>query len=169
MKARVFAWFVGLTALSGCAARPAPYAQPYPPYGAYGYGAPGYAPAGYPAAYPPAAPAPANDAASQAVAFARSRLGTPYCWGGTGPTCYDCSGLTYSAWGAAGKAIPRTSEAQSQKLHAISFAELRPGDIVWRPGHVGLYVGDGWVIHAPGTGKVVTYQEVSRFQKAVRP
>lgn len=144
-----------------------PAYAPYP--GAYG--APPYGPPGG-AAYPPTSPAgPASFADPGVVAaeFARSRLGYAYCWGGNGPTCYDCSGLTHAAWRQAGKTIPRTSESQLEGLRAISFAELRPGDIVWRPGHVGLYVGGGWVIHAPGTGKPIAYQEVSRFQKAVRP
>lgn len=141
---------------------PTPAAYPgYPPYGPppYGYGAPASA----------ERPPPASDPGLLAAAFARSRVGAAYCWGGNGPTCYDCSGLTTAAWRYAGRSIPRTSEAQVEGLAAVSFAELRPGDIVWRPGHVGLYVGDGLVVHAPGTGKTVTYQSVTRFQKAVRP
>lgn len=95
--------------------------------------------------------------------------GRPYCWGGTGPDCYDCSGLTYTAWRAAGLTIPRTSELQHTKLRAVEMQYLAPGDILWRPGHVGLYVGNGWAIHAPGTGKPVQYQAAAKFAAAHRP
>lgn len=150
------------TAACGRASRPAPAAYPaYPGYGP--------APLGHGAPPPSTQPSLANDAGAMAAAFARSRVGYGYCWGGNGPSCYDCSGLTTAAWNYAGRSIPRTSDAQVQGLTAIAFAELRPGDIVWRPGHVGLYVGDGLVVHAPGTGKTVTYQSVTRYQKAVRP
>jgi cell wall-associated NlpC family hydrolase len=102
------------------------------------------------------------------VAFAKSRVGTPYCWGGNGPGCYDCSGLTTASWKAGGKAIPRTSEAQAD-LPEVPFDEVQPGDIFWRPGHVALYVGDGRVVQAPHTGDVVKYSPATNFVKAVRP
>ena len=104
-----------------------------------------------------------------AVAFVRAQNGTPYCWGGTGPECFDCSGLTYMAWAAAGKAIPRTSDGQRQKLASIGWEHLQPGDILWRPGHVGLYVGNGWAMHAPGTGKHVRYQPANKYRAVLRP
>jgi hypothetical protein len=46
---------------------------------------------------------------------------------------------------------------------------LVPGDILWRPGHVGIYVGDGWAIHAPGTGRRIAYQRAEKFREAHRP
>jgi cell wall-associated NlpC family hydrolase len=104
-----------------------------------------------------------------AARAAMALQGRPYCWGGTGPDCYDCSGLTYTAWRAAGLTIPRTSDLQHEKLRAVGLHELVPGDILWRPGHVGLYVGNGWAIHAPGTGKVVQYQAATKFVGAHRP
>jgi cell wall-associated NlpC family hydrolase len=163
MSPRV-ALLMALGLASAACSRTSPRAAPaYPPYSAYGSGPYGYG------APPAAMPAPANDPGLLAAAFARSRVGAAYCWGGNGPACYDCSGLTTAAWKHAGRSIPRTSEAQVEGLAAVSLSELRPGDIVWRPGHVGLYVGDGLVIHAPGTGKTVTYQSVTRFQRAVRP
>ena len=105
----------------------------------------------------------------QAVAFAQAQRGKPYCWGGAGPKCFDCSGLTYRAWRAVGQAIPRTSTAQHERLTRVSMMSVRPGDILWRPGHVGMYVGNGWAIHAPGTGKKIRYQAANKFKQAVRP
>jgi cell wall-associated NlpC family hydrolase len=149
----------------------------YPAY----YGSPGYAPPGqlapapYPVPYGAAPPAaswglvPRAPGAAYAVAFAQSRLGAPYCWGGTGPGCYDCSGLTHAAWLAGGRAIPRTSTEQASRLAPVPLQAVEPGDILWRPGHVGLYVGQGWAIAAIGRGDVVRYQKAAHFQRAVRP
>jgi len=123
----------------------------------------------FPWLLPPGKAPSTSPGAPAAVAFAKSRLGTPYCWGGTGPACYDCSGLTSQSWKAGGKAIPRTSEAQVDTLPEVALDQIRPGDILWRPGHVALYVGDGQIIHAPHTGDVVRYAPAVRFQKAVRP
>ncbi len=104
-----------------------------------------------------------------AAFHARSLLGRPYCWGGAGPDCFDCSGLVYASWRAAGINLPRSSDAMFAKLGKVPWSALQPGDILWRPGHVGLYVGDGWAIHAPGRGKRVRYQPASTYQYAMRP
>lgn len=104
-----------------------------------------------------------------AVTFAQSRVGKPYCWGGTGPSCYDCSGLTSSAWMAGGKKIPRTSAEQVAELPSVPMGSIAPGDILWKPGHVAIYVGKGWVISAPGRGDVVRYESNKGYSRAVRP
>ncbi|ROR53940.1 cell wall-associated NlpC family hydrolase [Luteococcus japonicus] len=110
---------------------------------------------------------------TRAVSFAYSQIGKPYRYGATGPSSYDCSGLTGAAWRSAGKSIPRTSHAQLGGLKRVSKSSLKPGDIVgfYGGGHVGIYVGNGYIIHAPRTGQNVKKVPMSqmRFYSAVRP
>ncbi|MEU9452509.1 NlpC/P60 family protein [Streptomyces sp. NPDC048277] len=96
---------------------------------------------------------------SVAVTFARTRLGTPYRWGGTGDGGYDCSGLVQAAWHAAGVRLPRTAAAQARTGSRTTRAALRPGDLVFTYafGHVQLYAGAGRVIEAAHTGTLVRY------------
>lgn len=111
--------------------------------------------------------------AQQAVNYAYSKLGKPYRYGATGPNSFDCSGLTQAAYRAAGVSIPRTSYAQLGGLKRVSLSSLKPGDIVgfYGGGHVGIYIGNGYVIHAPRTGDVVRKAKMSTMRPmgAVRP
>ncbi|MGX2995554.1 NlpC/P60 family protein [Streptomyces sp. JNUCC 64] len=94
-----------------------------------------------------------------AVAYATRQLGLPYEWGAEGPRSFDCSGLTQQAWRAAGVPIPRTSQEQWRSLPRVSQEDLRPGDlIIYRAdaSHVGMYIGDGSIIHSPRPGRTVT-------------
>lgn len=112
------------------------------------------------------APAPAGSAsgrAAQAVAFAKSKVGLPYVYGGTGPSGYDCSGLTGAAWKSAGVSLPRTSQAQYGAGRSVSKGDLQPGDLVFYYSgisHVGIYVGGGQIVHASRPGKPIGYASV---------
>lgn len=92
---------------------------------------------------------------ARALAFAQRQLGVPYQWGGTSrATGFDCSGLVYAAYRAAGyQGIGRTTYDQIKQGVAVSARHLKPGDIVFpEPGHEGLYLGNGMVLEAPHTG-----------------
>lgn len=92
----------------------------------------------------------------KAVLTALAQVGTRYRYAGNKPGGFDCSGLTSYAWAQAGVTIPRTSTLQYEGLPKKSPADLLPGDIVWHPGHVSMYLGAGQaVVDAPQTGKTV--------------
>ncbi|GGT44795.1 C40 family peptidase [Streptomyces chromofuscus] len=95
----------------------------------------------------------------KAVSFATGQIGKPYEWGAEGPKAYDCSGLTSQAWAAAGSAIPRTSQEQWKQLRRVPVEDMRPGDLIIYfddASHVGMYVGDGAMVHAPRPGRTIT-------------
>ncbi|CAM5450225.1 glycoside hydrolase [Streptomyces abikoensis] len=95
----------------------------------------------------------------RAVGFATAQIGKNYVWGAEGPDTYDCSGLTLKAWAAAGRSIPRTSQDQWRLLPKVDLKDMRPGDLIiyFRDAsHVGMYVGDGAIVHAPRPGRQVT-------------
>jgi peptidoglycan DL-endopeptidase CwlO len=122
----------------------------------------------------PSADVPVSGRAAEAVAFARAQIGKPYVWGATGPSSFDCSGLTQAAWRAAGVSLPRTTYQQIDAGKRISVSQLRPGDLVFYYAgntHVALYVGGGRIIHAPHPGAEVEYAPVGEMpiSGAVRP
>ncbi|MET9442585.1 NlpC/P60 family protein [Streptomyces sp. NPDC006610] len=118
--------------------------------------------------------APATGRASSAYAAAQSKIGSPYVYGASGPSSFDCSGLTSWAFAQAGVQIPRTSQAQaSYGTRIYSQSDLRVGDLVIFYSdlhHVGFYAGNGQVLHAPRSGTVVRYESINNmpYQFGVR-
>ncbi|MBP3914616.1 MULTISPECIES: C40 family peptidase [unclassified Clostridium] len=104
------------------------------------------------------------------VDYAYQFLGTPYLWGGTTPSGFDCSGFTqYVFKNAAGISLPRTTYDQINVGVAVSYNNLQPGDLVFpHTGHVGIYIGGGQMIHAPSSGDVVKVSSVYKFYTARR-
>ncbi|MGW6685786.1 NlpC/P60 family protein [Streptomyces sp. NPDC054961] len=99
-----------------------------------------------------------SEAGRRAVQFATAQIGKAYVWGAEGPDTFDCSGLTSQAWRAAGRTIPRTSQEQL-RLTKVAIKDMRPGDLIIYfddASHVGLYIGDGAIVHAPRPGRNVT-------------
>lgn len=110
-------------------------------------------------------------AAQGAVSAALSRLGKPYVWAASGPNAFDCSGLTMWAYGQVGISLPHSSSAQRGSGPSVSLSALQPGDLVFMPGHVGMYIGNGQVVHAPTPGDVVKVVALSsmHWTSAARP
>ncbi|MGC9542918.1 NlpC/P60 family protein [Streptomyces sp. UG1] len=118
--------------------------------------------------------APGSGRAMAAFQAAQSKIGSPYVYGASGPSSFDCSGLTSWAFAQAGVSIPRTSQAQASAGPRIySQSALKVGDLVFFYGdlhHVGFYAGNGQILHAPRTGTVVRYESINNmpFQFGVR-
>ncbi|MGY1828401.1 MULTISPECIES: C40 family peptidase [unclassified Blastococcus] len=148
------------------AAAQAPAAQAAPAPGAPAAAAPAPAapaPAPAPAATPaPAAPAPpppapsgGSGAAQTAVSTAMAQIGDPYVWAAAGPNAFDCSGLMQYAYAAAGISLPHSSRMQSTMGTSVPLSALQPGDLLfyYSPvSHVGMYIGNGQMVHASTSG-----------------
>ena len=112
---------------------------------------------------------------AKALAYAKAQLGEPYVRNGDGPSSWDCSGLTMRAWGSVGVSLPHSAGQQYNRGRSVAKSDLKLGDLVFfYPGsisHVGLYAGNGRVIHAPRPGKSVEYIKMSYmpFAGARRP
>ncbi len=106
-----------------------------------------------------AGPVVANSEAAQiAIDTAMAQRGKPYVWAASGPGSFDCSGLVQYAFKAAGVSLPHSSRMQSQMGSPVARGDLRPGDLVffYSPvSHVGIYIGNGQMVHAPTSGDVV--------------
>ncbi|MEU6989880.1 C40 family peptidase [Streptomyces sp. NPDC046465] len=107
-----------------------------------------------------------NARAASAVSYAYQAIGSPYVWGATGPHAFDCSGLTQAAYRSAGVSLPRTTYAQIATGKRVSRSELRPGDLVFfysGISHVGLYIGNGQMIHAPNPSAPVRLAPIDQM------
>ncbi|MFC5853540.1 C40 family peptidase [Streptomyces chlorus] len=112
-----------------------------------------------------ASEAAAATPAAKALKIAASKQGAPYRWGATGPSRFDCSGLTLYSFKKAGKQLPRTAAQQYNKTRHISASNRKAGDLVFFHSgqnvyHVGIYAGRGKLWHAPKTGDVVRLQKI---------
>ena len=106
--------------------------------------------------------------AQRIVSAAKSKLGSPYRYGSNGPKSFDCSGFTQWVYKQVGKKLPRSSSSQKRGGKLIKLSKAKVGDVVWRSGHVGIYIGNGKVIHSPHSGDVVRYTTLKGFKYAVR-
>lgn len=109
--------------------------------------------------------APVEGAGQAIVNTATSRIGAPYRYGARGPNAFDCSGLVYYSYQAAGLEVPRTSAQQFQASTPIGIEEARPGDLLFfryshKVSHVGIYLGDQQFVHAPSSGEHVTVESL---------
>lgn len=128
------------------------------------------APAAKPSTTPVNAGSGGSSTGQAAVSAALSRVGMPYKWAAAGPSSFDCSGLMLWAYAKAGVSLPHSSSAQAASGTTVPVSAAAPGDILWMPGHVGMYIGNGQVVHAPTAGDVVKVVSVGSmsWQKAVR-
>lgn len=102
-----------------------------------------------------------NEKRAAILRTAIAQLGKPYQYGAMGPDSFDCSGFVNYCYNAAGLSVPRSS-GEIGGLSNISYDELKPGDIVWKPGHVGIYVGNGEYIHSENSGTGVIMGKLPR-------
>ena len=136
--------------------------------------APATAPASSPTTSSGTSAAPASGSARAAVAYAMAQVGKAYVWGGTGPSGFDCSGLTMMAWQHAGISLPHSAAAQMSSGTPVSLSQLQPGDLVfyYSPvSHVGMYIGNGKIVNAenPSVGVAVAPVHLMPVTGAVRP
>ncbi len=159
MRASPFACLsVALTLVTaGCVDEPPPLAP--------GSAAPPALVAPFPAALPP----PLADARGRVLAYAAAQVGRPYCWGGTGPSCFDCSGLAMMAWLQAGVRLPRSADDVPRKLTPVALTSAQPGDVLWWPGHVGIYAGNGWSYEALDRKSGVVLRRTPKPRGVYRP
>ncbi|KRA37421.1 MULTISPECIES: C40 family peptidase [unclassified Nocardioides] len=123
---------------------------------------------------PAASSIPASGRAAVAIKYALAQVGDSYVYGAAGPNAWDCSGLMMVAWGQAGVGLPHSSRAQAGSGARVSKSDLQPGDLVfyYSPiSHVGMYIGNGMIVHAanPGAGVKVSSVDEMPYSGAVRP
>ena len=108
---------------------------------------------------------PSGSKAQQVIGLAKQYSGIPYKWGGTTTAGFDCSGFTSFIYGKVGVSLPRTSGAQKSAGTIVSKSEAKPGDLIWAPGHIGIYAGNGMMYDAPSSGKTTGYHSADWMMK----
>lgn len=101
-----------------------------------------------------------NFSSSSLLSYGAKYLGVPYVWGGTTPSGFDCSGFTAWVFRKQGIHLPHSSSAQAHMGKRVSASQAKPGDLLAIPGHVGIYVGNGRIMHAPKPGSRVKVQKM---------
>jgi cell wall-associated NlpC family hydrolase len=117
----------------------------------------------------PVAPLPDGTRASQVIALAMQHLGTPYVWGGSSPSGFDCSGLISYVYAQIGISLPHHAASQYNYGTPVAYEDLQPADLVFFSGlgHMGMYIGGGQFIHAPHTGDVVKISYLAGYSSWV--
>ncbi|GAA0035348.1 C40 family peptidase [Brevibacterium metallidurans] len=103
---------------------------------------------------------PDGSKAQQVLAIAKQYVGTPYVSGGTSPSGWDCSGFTSYVYAKVGVNLPRTSGAQGSAGATVSKSEAKPGDLIWKPGHIGIYAGNGMMYDAGNPRVDTSYRSI---------
>jgi cell wall-associated NlpC family hydrolase len=106
------------------------------------------------------APVPQTVAGNAVLEIAARYVGVPYVSGGTTPDGFDCSGFTSYVYAQLGITLPRSSADQRNVGVVVSAADALPGDLIWSPGHVGIYAGDGMQIDSPRPGKTIQFRSI---------
>ena len=107
-----------------------------------------------------------NPTGTKVVTLAQGVLGSPYKYGGSSPRGFDCSGLVYYTHNKLGISVPRTTRDQAKHANTLRLSDVEPGDILFfkiygnRISHVGIYTGNNQFIHAPKSGKYVSYASI---------
>jgi cell wall-associated NlpC family hydrolase len=103
---------------------------------------------------------PDSAVGSTIISIASRYVGVPYVWGGSSPSGFDCSGFTWYVYQQAGISIPRSSSEQRYAGTVVPRSQAQPGDIIWTPGHIGLYAGGNMQIDAPRPGKTIQFRNI---------
>ncbi|SMY11650.1 C40 family peptidase [Brevibacterium jeotgali] len=104
---------------------------------------------------------PDGSKAEQVIAIAKQYTGVPYVYGGTSTSGWDCSGYTSFVFSKVGVNLPRSSGAQASAGQTVSASEARPGDLVYKPGHIGIYAGNGMMYDAGSSSSGTSYRSHS--------
>lgn len=103
---------------------------------------------------------PQSVSGNAVLEIAARYVGVPYVYGGSSPSGFDCSGFTKYVYGQLGISLPRSSGAQRNAGVVVSRADAKPGDLIWSPGHVGIYAGGNQQIDAPRPGKSIQFRSI---------